>query len=62
MLDKNIIFYFQVALFKIIISNDRLKHRTEIIHVRYEEDYFVMNSMEQVSSIFEIPCNKKISG
>ena len=42
-----------------ILSGDRLKHHTENIKEKYENDDFKMNQMEEMSKIFSISCNNE---
>ena len=55
-------FYSQVALLRRIISDYRLKEHTEIINRKWEDNDFVMDSMEQISTIFLRSCENKKSG
>ena len=41
------------------ISDDGLKEDTDIINVKLEDNNILMNSMEQISKIFSISCQKK---
>ena len=58
--DNNRAFYWKVALLIIIISDDGLKEHMEIINRKYEDNYFVMNSMEEMIKIFKIIPDKDI--
>ena len=58
--DNNRAFYWKVALLIIIISDDGLKEHMEIINRKYEDNYFVMNSMEEMIKISKIIPDKDI--
>ena len=45
MLDKIITFDWKVALLRRMLSDDMLKNQVEIIHGKYEDNYFVKNPM-----------------
>ena len=49
--DTNWKFYWKIALFRIMISDDSMKEHTDIVNVKYEGNSFAMNSMEQTSNI-----------
>ena len=58
---NNRTFYWQVLLLRIIISGGRLKEHMDTINGKIKDNYFLMNSMEQMSKIFSISCQKKKS-
>ena len=46
------IFYWQVELLRIILSDNSLKENTQINNGKYEDNDFATNSMGQTSKIF----------
>ena len=44
--------YSEVVLMIRIISDDNLKEHTEIMNEKQEDNYFIMNSMEQIGQKF----------
>ena len=44
-LDNNRTFYWQVALFRSILSDDSMKQHTEIVNIKYEDNDFAINPM-----------------
>ena len=60
-LGNNITFYWNVALLRIMIYDDRLKEQTDTINGKLEDNDFVVNSMEQTSKIFSSSFQNKNS-
>lgn len=58
-LGNNITFYCQVALLRQIIFNESPKEHTKIITGEWEDQGFIMNSMEQMRKIFSRSCENK---
>ena len=51
-LGNNIPFYWKLLLPRIIISDDGMKEHTDTINWKWDDNDFVMNSMEQTSNTF----------
>ena len=53
MLDNKRAFDWKVALLRGILYDDILKYHIIFLNGKYRDNYFVMNSMEQMSKIFQ---------